>query len=37
MLFDDIVAAMKDDHLPDTISIKPAEEIANPFADDGGQ
>jgi hypothetical protein len=33
MLFDDIVAAMKADHLPDRISIKAEEEIANPFAE----
>jgi hypothetical protein len=37
LIFDDIVAAMQADHLPDKISIKPAEEIANPFADDAGQ
>jgi hypothetical protein len=33
-LFDDIVIAMKRDHLPPAISIKPAEEIQNPFASD---
>jgi hypothetical protein len=33
-LFDDIVVAMKRDHLPAAISIKPPEEIQNPFADD---
>ena len=34
-LFDDIVAAMKGVHLPAVISIKPPEQISNPFADDG--
>lgn len=33
-LFDDIVAVMKSGHLPAAISIKPPEEIQNPFADD---
>ncbi len=37
MLFDDIVVVMKAEDLPDKISIKPVEEIANPFADDAGQ
>jgi hypothetical protein len=34
ILLDDIVAVMKADRLPDKISIKPAEEIPNPFSDD---
>ena len=29
---DDMVAAMKGEHLPATISIKPPEQISNPFA-----
>jgi len=32
-LFNDIIASMKAGDLPDKISIKPAENIANPFAD----
>ncbi|NMW22208.1 MAG: hypothetical protein HKK67_11375 [Chlorobiaceae bacterium] len=32
-LFNDIIAKMKEGDLPDKISIKPAENIANPFAD----
>ncbi len=35
-LIDDIVAAMKGEHLPEAISITPPEQISNPFADDGG-
>ena len=35
MLFDDIVVAMKAEHLPDQISIILAEEIPNPFVDNG--
>ncbi len=34
-LIDDIVVAMKGEHLPAAISIKPPEQISNPFADDG--
>ena len=34
-VFDEIVTTMKAAHLEDKISIKPAEEIANPFADKG--
>ena len=32
-LFNDIIASMKEGDLPDTISIKPADNVANPFAD----
>ncbi len=32
-LLNDIIAKMKEGDLPDKISIKPAENIANPFAD----
>jgi hypothetical protein len=35
-LIDDIVATMKGEHLPASISIKPPEQISNPFADEGG-
>jgi hypothetical protein len=34
-VFNDIVATMKADHLEDKVSIKPVEEIANPFVDKG--
>jgi hypothetical protein len=37
VLVDDMVAAMKGEHLPDKISTKLAEEIPNPFADDAAQ
>lgn len=37
MLLDDIVSVMKGEHLPDKIGLKPAEEIPNPFADDGAR
>ena len=32
-LFDEILTALKAEHLPDKISVKPAEEVHNPFAD----
>ena len=32
-LFNDIIASMKAGDLPDKISIKPADNVANPFAD----
>ena len=32
-LFNDIIASMREGDLPDKISIKPAENITNPFAD----
>ncbi len=32
-LFNDIIASMKKGDLPDKISIKPADNVANPFAD----
>ena len=32
-LFNDIIASMKEGDLPDKISIKPADNVANPFAD----
>ena len=32
-LFNDIMARMKEGDLPDKISIKPADNVANPFAD----
>ncbi len=32
-LFNDIVASMKEGDLPDKISIKPVDNVANPFAD----
>ncbi len=35
-LIDDIVATMKGEHLLAAVSIKPPEQISNPFADDGG-
>ena len=34
-LIDDIVVALKGERLPAAISIKPPEQISNPFADDG--
>ena len=37
LLVDAIVATMKGAHLPEVISIKPPEQIENPFADDGAQ
>lgn len=36
-LLDAIVATMKGESLPEAISIKPPEQILNPFADDGAQ
>jgi len=32
-LFNDIMASMKESDLPDKISIKPSDNVANPFAD----
>lgn len=37
LLVDAIVESMKGEHLPEAISIKPPEQISNPFADDGAQ
>ncbi len=34
-LFEAIVATMHDEHLPESISITPTDQISNPFADDG--